>query len=88
MHQRKSFYCRHHGEIKLEKCPYVANRVGGHKRRHRPWGIIGRLGSWLGLDGVGRTGPQIKLRRLALDGDGERDGPQLALIGDVGIRAA
>ena len=39
----------------------------------------------LALDDVGREGPQIELRRLTLDGDGERDGQQLELKGDVGL---
>ncbi len=39
-------------------------------------GHVGRLGSWLGLDGeVGRKGPQLQLGRLALDGDSDRDAP-------------
>ncbi len=54
-------------------------------RGHQLWGSIGRLDSWLGLDGVGQGNPQIKLRRLALNGDGERDGRKLELIDDVGI---
>ncbi len=54
-------------------------------RGHQLWGSIGRLGSWLGLDGAGQGNPQIELRRLALNGDGERDGRKLELIDEVGI---
>ncbi len=68
MHQGKSFHGRHHGASKLQKTPlcYYTGQGG-----HRLWGSIGRLGSWFGLDGVGQENPQIELRRLALDGDGE-----------------
>ncbi len=39
-------------------------------------------GAWLE---VGWGGPQRELGRLALDGDGDRDGPQLELKDDVGV---
>ncbi len=52
--------------------PYVI--VRGLRRGHRLRGIVGRLGSWLGLDGeVGREGPRREQGRLALNGDGELD---------------
>ena len=72
------------GKVSRKWNPYAAIGVGGLRRGHRLWGIVGRLGSWLGRE-VGRERPQRELRRLALDGDGKRDGPQLGLKGDVGV---
>ncbi len=63
-------------------------QVWGLRRGHRLWGSIRWLGWWLGLGcDVGRKGSQLELRRLALDGDGERDGRSRKpeLIGDVGF---
>ena len=74
------------GKVSRKWNPYTAIGVGGLRRGHRLWGIVGRLGSWLGMDGeVGRKVQKRDLGRLALDGDSDRDSPQLELEDNVGV---
>ncbi len=63
MHQGKSFPSRKNN-------PYAAIGVGGLRQGHRLWGIVGRLGSWLWLNGeVGRESPQRSLILTILSSD-------------------
>ncbi len=58
------------GKVSLKNNPYAAIGDGGLRRGNLLWGIVGRLGSWLGLDGeVGRNVHSVNsggLRSMAM----------------------